>query len=112
MMPGSSTAGATVPEELERQSKRIKEQLTQLQAILDTITGDLGEMIRIMRNYSPELVMQINTLKSYLESYKGKANKIYSDMSLTLSAYAINLLQNLEDLTSSVTAIGNAIKSL
>lgn len=102
----------TVPVELSRQSKRVTEQLEQLNNILDTITNRLGNMSTMMRSYSPELVKQFNSLKTYLETYKGKANRIYSDISLSLSTYAYNLLHNLDNLTTSVDSIGDSISDL
>lgn len=111
-MAASRTAGATVPEELQRQSDRITEQLTQLNIILDTVTDRLGQMSTMMANYDPELVTQINNLKSSLETYKGKAADIYGDVSYSLARYAANLLQNLEALTGNVTEIGNIVEGL
>lgn len=111
-MADANTTENTVPIELSRQSRRVTEQLEQLNRILDTITNRLGNMSSMMRSYSPELVRQFNSLKTYLETYKGKSNKIYSDISLSLSTYAYNLLHNLDNLTSSVDSIGNSVSDL
>lgn len=111
-MAASRTKGATIPEELQRQSERVDEQLSQLNIILDTIMDRLDQMSVMMENYSPDLVAQIKNLRASLESYKTKTGKIYGDVSYSLAKYAVNLLQNLENLIGSVTEIGNAIQNL
>ena len=111
-MGAARTPAATVPEELKRQSDRIIEQLTQLYKILDTTTSHLGEMSQMMENYSPDLVAQINKLKSALESYRGKAGTIYGEVSDSLAIYASSLVQNLENLSTSVSEISNTIELL
>lgn len=111
-MAASRTAGATVPEELKRQSERITEQLTQLNKILDTVTDHLNEMGTMMENYSPDLVKQVTSLSGSLTAYKGKAANIYSEVSQSLATYATGLIQNLENLSSNVEGIGTAIENL
>lgn len=111
-MADVNATDTTVPVELSRQSKRVTEQLEQLNKILDIITSRLGNMSTMMRSYSPDLVKQFNSLKTYLETYKSKANKIYPDISLSLSTYAYNLLHNLDNLTTSVDSIGDSISDL
>ncbi|HAB66868.1 MAG TPA: hypothetical protein DCE23_05830 [Firmicutes bacterium] len=111
-MAASRTKGATVPEELSRQSQRVDEQLAQLNKILDIIMNRLDNMSRMMNNYSPELVSQIKDLRASIESYKTKAGKIYKDVSYSLATYAMNLLQNLEGLITSVNKISASVKEL
>lgn len=111
-MAASRTAAQTVPEELKRQSERITEQLAKLNIILDTTVDHLSRMSTMMDNYSPELVAQINKLRTSLTDYKGKAGNIYGDMSQSLATYAYNLIHNLDNLTGSVGQIVNSVQDL
>lgn len=102
----------TVPEELKRKSEIVENQLINLNRIIDLINERLENMITIMKNYSPELVEQFGILKASLETYKEKANTIYSEISESLGAYANNLLYYLGELTSKVNELKNTISSL
>lgn len=108
----TSASTNTVPAELKRQSQRIVEQLTCLNTILDTTSDHLTEMSKMMANYSPDLVTQIDKLNSSLQTYKEKAGKIYGEMSESIGNYASGLLHNLDSLTSSISGISNTIESL
>lgn len=111
-MLGAGTPSGTVPEEFQRQSKRINEQYSQLTKILNKVIDYLTDMSEIMGNYSPEVVTQINNLNVSLQSYKTKSAEIYKDVADSLSLYALNLLQNLESLTKSIENIGTSIEIL
>lgn len=111
-MAASRTEADTIPAELIRQSDRVKEQLTCLTTILNSVNQDLNEMNSMMKNYSPELCQQISALYNYLESYKGKSQKIYNEVSESLFLYASNLLNNITELTKDINQIGQAVENL
>ena len=62
MNGAARTPAATLPEELQRQSDRIREQLAQLKKMLGTISTNLAGMSGIMEKYSPELQTEIDKL--------------------------------------------------
>lgn len=111
-MDTSRVAAQTVPEELQRQSVRVNEQIAKLNIILDTTIDHLTRMSKIMENYSPDLVKQINTLAKSVTEYRTKAGKIYGEISESLLNYATNLLHNLENLTASVGNIVTSVQDL
>lgn len=111
-MAAERTTGATIPEELLRQSGRVTEQLQCLFKILDTTTDHLEDMSVIMGDYSPELTAEIKKLKDSIVAYRAKSNDIYTDVSDELRNYATNLINNLTELTTSVQNISAAIESL
>lgn len=108
----SKNPDSTVPGELSRQAKRIEEQLSALNIILDTVTDHLKEMQTMMKSYSPTLVKQFELLSNYLVDYKSRAGTIYGEVSDSLQTYAYNLLHNLDNLTNSVTQIGKSVENL
>lgn len=110
-MPSTNVA-STIPEELKRQSARINEQIQKLGAMLDTISSHLGEISTMMKDYDPNLVTQVNNLKSSIESYKTKSANIYGDMSDAILKYALSLVNNLEDLTKNIASIKASVEAL
>ncbi len=108
----SKTPADTIPAELQRQSKRVDEQISRLSTLLNIITERLDDISIMMTNYSPDLVKQFKILKNSLETYNSKANSIYGDISKSLQAYANNLLNYLDELTDNITAIESSIRDL
>lgn len=111
-MAASRTKAATVPEELIRQADRITEQLTSLHSIIDNSTSHLDDMARMMANYSPDLVQEIQKLNVALSSYRSKSASIYNEVSEGLKIYANDLMNNLSALQDSVKTISQAVEQL
>ena len=111
-MPAARTPAATIPEELQRISDRINEQLDCLEGILNTTSQHLEEMSGIMKDYKPEVANQIDLLKSSVDIYKSSVRGIYGQISGGLASYSSALLFNLDDLTSSVRTVTEAVDAL
>lgn len=108
----STTPYETLPEELDRQSKRILEQVKALEKILTTVSGNLTSMSTMMEKYSPDLVAQFKRLNDAIVDYQTKSNKVGTAMSETLGEYARNLTNNLAGLTDAVGRVEDSVKAL
>lgn len=111
-MPASREQGATIPEELIRQSDRVIEQLDCLFTILDKTRENLEGMHGIMEPFSIELTTEIDKLDSSIKAYRAKSEDIYMEVSNSLRTYATSLMSELELLSHSVNNISEAINSL
>lgn len=108
----SRTPAGTIPEEMKRQAGRVDQQVTNLNKILDTVSNDLLEMSTKMANFSPDLVSQINNLRSVIEAYKGKSATIYGEVSNALNSYATSLSVNLTDLSNGISNVSSIVNGL
>ncbi len=108
----SLTPAKTLPEELQRQSERVQEQLQCLKTILDNVENRLHSMSSMMENKNTDLSSQLSNLADHLENYESKAQAIYDDVSDSLSSYSVAILNSIESLNTHVTDIGNLIADL